>query len=108
MNIGEFRHLITIKKQIVEQDINGFEIKKYDIHATLWAKVSNLHGKEFFEAAAIQKEKTVKFTIRSVKTLDETMKIEFQGKLYDIIFIDNIKYENKYMEIKAIEVSISG
>ena len=36
------------------------------------------------------------------------MRIDFGGKLYDITFIDNIKYENKYLEVKALEVDDSG
>ena len=108
MKIGEFRHRISIKKPVVEVNENGFEVKAYETYKTLWAKATNLNGKEYFEAAAIQKEKTVKFIFRAVKEIDENMKIEFNGKLYDIIFIDNIKYENKYMEVKALEVDDSG
>ena len=87
---------------------NGFETKDYKDLKTVWAKVTNLHGKEYFEAAAIQKEKTVKFIIRAIEGLDETMRILFQGKTYNITFIDNIKYENRYIEIKAMEVEADG
>ena len=108
MKIGEFKHRIKIVKLVTTVNDNGFEVETYEIYKTLWAKVINLHGKEYFEAAAIQKEKTVKFLFRAVKGINETMKIDFDGKLYDINFIDNFKYENKYMEIKALEVDNSG
>lgn len=108
MKIGEFRHRISIKKPVVEVSENGFEVETYETYKTLWAKVTNLYGKEYFEAATFQKEKTVKFIIRAIKGIDENMKIEFNGKLYNITFIDNIKYENKYMEIKALEVDDDG
>lgn len=108
MRIGEFKHRISIKKPVIEINENGFEVETYENYKTLWAKIANLHGKEYFEAASVQKEKTIKFTFRAVEGIDETMKIEFDGKLYDIAFIDNIKYENKYMEIKALEVESSG
>lgn len=87
---------------------NGFETEVYEDFKTVWAKATNLYGKEYFEASAIQKEKTVKFVIRVIVELDETMRILFQGKTYNIIFIDNIKYENKYIEIKAMEVDADG
>ena len=108
MKIGEFKHRISIVKPVIETNENGFEVETYETYKTLWAKVMNLHGKEYFEAASIQKEKTVKFIFRAIKGIDETMKIDFNGKLYDITFIDNIKYENKYMEVKALEVDDSG
>lgn len=107
MKIGEFKHRIKIIKPVIQINDNGFEVETYETYKTLWSKVTNLHGKEYFEAAAIQKEKTLKFTFRLLKDINENMKIEFNHKLYDINFIDNILYENKYMEIKAMEVDES-
>ena len=107
MKIGEFKHRIKIVKPVIQINDKGFEVETYETYKTLWAKITNLHGKEYFEAAAIQKEKTLKFTFRLLKDIDENMKIEFNHKLYDINFIDNILYENKYMEIKAMEVDES-
>lgn len=108
MNIGELKHKIEILRPVIEINENGFEVQSYETYKTLWAKITNLHGKEYFEAASVQKEKTVKFTVRAVKGIDETMKIRFGSNIYDISFIDNIKYENKYMEIKALEAGESG
>ena len=56
MKIGEFKHRIKIVKLVTTVNDNGFEVETYEIYKTLWAKVINLHGKEYFEAAAIQKE----------------------------------------------------
>ncbi|WP_132252161.1 phage head closure protein [Natranaerovirga pectinivora] len=108
MKIGALKHRITFQTIESETNKNGFETEIYKDYKTLWAKVTNLHGKEYFEAAAIQKEKTVKFIIRATAGIDETMRIIFQGRAYNITFIDNIKYENKYMEIKALEVDDNG
>ena len=108
MKIGEFKHRIKIVKPVIQINDNGFEVETYETYKTLWAKVTNLHGKEYFEAASVQQEKTVKFTVRAVKGIDETMKIRFGSNIYDISFIDNIKYENKYMEIKAMEAGECG
>ena len=102
MNIGEFRHRIKIlKEEVVEDDI-GNQYKETVEIASLWAKVSNLHGREYFAAAYIQLEKMLVFTTRYKEGLDETMRIRFQGNDYDIQFIDNIKYRNEYLEIKAL------
>ena len=104
MSIGELRHRITFQKPVISTNENGFEIETYENYKTVWAKVSNLSGKEYFEAAAIQKEKTVKLLIRAGVNVDESMRIFFNEKNYNIIFIDNINYRNKYIEIKALEV----
>lgn len=87
---------------------NGFEVEDWIDIKTVWAAVTNLHGKEYFEAAAVQAEKTVKFIIRFIDGIDENMRIMFKDKIYNITFIDNIKYRNKLIEIKALEVESSG
>ena len=104
MSIGELRHRMTFQKPVISTNENGFEIETFENYKTVWSKVSNLSGREYFEAAAVQKEKTVKFLIRAGVDIDETLRILFNDKIYNIIFIDNINYKNKYIEIKALEV----
>lgn len=108
MSIGELRYRITLQKLSSTTNDNGFEVENWIDIKIVWASVCNLYGKEYFEAAAAQAEKTVKFTIRFIDGIDETMRIMFKGKIYNITFIDNIKYRNKFIEIKALEVEGSG
>ncbi len=108
MEIGDLRHRITIQKRSTTINENGFEVETWQDYKTVWAAVSNLHGREYFAAAAVQAENTVKFTVRYLPSLDTTMRINFRGKTYDITAIDHIKYQNRFMEIKALEVANSG
>ena len=108
MNPGELRHRITLQKFTTTVNENGFEVDEWLDFKTVWASISNLHGREYFEAAAVQKENTVKFTVRYIKDLDTSMKILFRNKQYNIIQIDNIRYENRFIEIKALEVDSVG
>ena len=108
VEIGDLRHRITFQKLTTSVNENGFELETWEDFKTVWAAVSNLHGREYFAAAAVQAENTVKFTIRYLTGLDTTMRIVFQGKQYNITAIDNIKYQNRYLEIKALEVVSSG
>lgn len=108
MKSEELKHKVVIQKYVNGVNDNGFEEETWQDYKTVWAFVSNLYGREYFEAAAIQAEKTVKFTIRFINEIDESMRIKFREKQYNITSIDNIKYENKFMEIKAMEVDKSG
>ena len=108
MNPGELDKRITFQRLTTTTNKNGFEVETLEDFKTVWAKVSNLHGREYFEAAAVQRENTVKFTIRYLPDVNPSMKILFQGRQYNITSIDNIKYQNRYMEIKAQEVDKSG
>lgn len=106
--IGDLKHRITFQVLGTDVNDNGFEVSSWQEHITVWAKVLNLSGKEYFEAATINKEKTVKFIIRFIKGIDENMMISFEDRRYNITDINNIRYENKYCEIKAMEVDSNG
>ena len=108
MSIGMMRHRITFQRITPLINENGFESEMPEEYKTVWAAVTNLHGKEYFEAKAVQAENTVKFTLRYLVGIDQTMKILFQGKAYNITAIDNIKYRNRYIEIQAMEVGSDG
>lgn len=108
MSIGKMRHRITLLSITALINENGFESEMTEEYKTLWAEVSNLHGKEYFAAKAVQAENLLKFTIRFQEGIDQTMQILFNGKRYNITAIDNIKYKNRYMEILASEVNTNG
>ncbi|KLU76033.1 phage head closure protein [Clostridium botulinum] len=108
MDIGDLKHRVIFQRFTTVVNDNGFEEEAWQDFKIVWAAISNLHGREYFEAAAIQAEKTVKFTIRFIKEIDESMRIKFREKQYNITSIDNIKYANKFIEIKAMEVDKSG
>ncbi|WP_026673617.1 phage head closure protein [Alkalihalobacterium bogoriense] len=108
MEIGRLRHRITLQKLRIATNSNGFEVENWEEFKTVWAAVSNLQGREYFAAAAIQAENMVKFTIRYLSGVDTSIQILFRDKVYNISSIDNIQYKNRYMEIKAQEVSANG
>jgi SPP1 family predicted phage head-tail adaptor len=108
VEIGDLRHRITFQKLTTSVNENGFEVETWEDMRTVWAAVSNLHGREYFAAAAVQAENTVKFTIRYLPDIDTTMRISFRDKQYNITSIDNIKYQNRFIEIKALEVITGG
>jgi SPP1 family predicted phage head-tail adaptor len=108
MRTEELKHKITFQKLTTTTNENGFQVEVWEDYLAVWAAVSNLIGREYFAAAAVQAEKTVKFTIRYLQGITDDMRILFEDKQYNITFIDNIKYSNKYIEIKALEVENSG
>lgn len=108
MVIGNLRHRIIFQKFTTVVNENGFEEEMWQEYKTVWASVSNLSWREYYQAAAIQAEKTVKFLIRYIEGIDTDMRILFNDKQYNITSINNMKYTNKYIEIKTLEVDISG
>lgn len=108
MVIADLRHRITFQKFTTAVNENGFEEEVWQDYKTVWASVSNLSGREYYQAAAIKAERTVKFLVRYIEDIDTSMKIFFKDKQYNITSIDNMKYANKYIEIKAMEIESCG
>lgn len=71
------------------------------VFANIWAKVSALHGQEYYTAVSVKLEKQLSFIVRYRPDIDEKTNIWFDGRGYNIGFIDNVKYRNEYLEIKA-------
>ena len=104
MNIGELKHRITIQKKV---DKKPLEDTTYEDFKTVWAKINNLYGKEFIEAQKVEANISKKFIIRYMKDLDMSFNpnackdfiISYKDTSYNILYIDNIKEQNKFMEI---------
>ena len=104
MNIGELNHRITILKKANKKPL---EDTAYENFKTVWAKINNLFGKEFIEAQKVNPNISKKIIIRYVKDLDMSFNpnackdfiISYKGISYNILYIDNIKEQNKFMEI---------
>lgn len=102
-DIGELDRRITLmKKKYVGKNPNtGMSMYKDVRLSNVWAKVSALHGQEYYTAVTVKLEKQLSFIIRYRDDVDEETNIWFEGHGYNIGFIDDVKYNHEYMEIKA-------
>lgn len=105
-----YNRKIEIEKLQSVQDDNGIWSKDWVPFLKLWAKAKNLHGSEYFIARQVNKQETVKFTVRWMPGLEnemkESMRLLYDDKNYNIDFIDNIDHANEFLEIKAIEAPV--
>lgn len=108
-----YREPITIQKKATPTQNEDGTWSKSDWQdwKTVFANASNLHGQEYFVAGQTNKQETVKFYIPFMEGVHNEVKEEyrilFRGKTYNIDFVDNIRYENKELEIKAEERSVT-
>lgn len=96
---------IEIQRIMNVEDKNGITKSQYQPLKKVWASCNNLYGKEYWNAKEYGEESTVEFVIRykACTDLSSTDRILFNGKLYNISFVDNIRYQNEYLKIKATE-----
>lgn len=105
MALGEWKERITIQKSILGNDSAGNHVLSWENYYTCSAYVNNLFGKEYWEAAQVNAQKDIYFIIRycsEVSAMDtEHYRILFRGQVYNITFLDNVKYQNKTLKIRA-------
>ena len=113
MNVNDLKCRIAIQKLTVTTNENGFSEESWVDITAVWSAVSNLSGREYFQAAAANAEETVKFRIRYLRDLDATVNVEgkdttklfrikFNNSLFNITFIDDVKFEHVSMEVKTL------
>lgn len=101
MNIGQLRHRIEFQRLETTYDNEGFPIEDYITFQKAWADVNDLYGKEYWDSKQIVSENITVFHTRYLKNIDMNSFILFRGQRYEIIEIDNVKYLNKELKIKA-------
>lgn len=105
MVLGEWKERITIQKSIPGNDSAGNHVLSWEDYYTCSVYVNNLSGKEYWEAAQVNAQKDIYFIIRycsEVSVMDtEHYRILFRGQIYNITFLDNVKYQNKTLKIRA-------
>jgi SPP1 family predicted phage head-tail adaptor len=102
MNPGLFNKRIIL--QVLNLDVTddeGFPIpddQKWMEYAKVSAMIKTLKGREYYQAATIQAEKTTRFVLRYSKNLDqnlnEDMRILYNGKAFEIESIINDDEKN--------------
>ena len=98
----ELNRKITFQSFTITQDpITGEITETWTDFVSVFAKVEPLVGREYFAAAAVQAEDSVKFTMRYRGDLTTAMRIVFDGKQFDISSIQNIRSANRETLIYA-------
>lgn len=111
MNIGRFKHQITIQRPDYENEtVDSYGRRSFpwvDV-AQLYAQVADVSGREFYEAAAHQLQNTVTFTMRWVPGVTANMRVMFDGVAYGIDQVNHLGYRRDFLRIKAHATASEG
>ena len=87
---------------------HGISKERWETVFTCWCAMEPLSGREFWEAAAINRENEVRFTIRYRKDISAEMRIRLDGTVYDITSILDKNNRHEALEILARTVPPNG
>lgn len=97
---GELRRRVTIQQNNgTTTDSEGIPIENWVDVVTVWARVRDLSGREYFAARQVQAEVTTEITIRYRAGLTTKMRAKYGTRIFDILSIipDEKKSELKLM-----------
>ena len=86
--IGDRRHRIMIQKPVISRGTSGQELLTWETQCNVWAKVTwrTSGSKEDMMADSPTVQTAVTFDIMYRDGLNEKMRINFDGDLYDILY----------------------
>lgn len=84
MRAGGLDRRVTLREPSAGTDTIGQPTETWADAATVWAEVREIKGREYFEAAQVQAERTVTFRIRYRSDVTEKWRIVWNGTEYDI------------------------
>lgn len=90
VDAGTLRHLVDIERYVETQDEVGQPIKDWATFATVHADVRQLTGREPFFAQERFAEANIMVISRYLAGVDTTMRIKWQGDVYNILDVSDV------------------
>ncbi len=100
---GELRHRVTFLLRNVTVQ-GGISKETWEPAFTCWAAVEPLSGREYYLAAAVNREEEIRFILRYRRNVDNSMRLRFQGLDYNIIAITDPQMKHAKLVLLAKSV----
>lgn len=110
MSFGKMNTPIYITGKKISIDNEGFKTIGHDVIVSVRAYREGRHGSERWANRAVFSDATELFRFRSIPHLTVTteMQIHCDGRVFEIISVEDVKGRGMYVEVLAKEVKESG
>ena len=107
VNAGKYNRKITIVSVQHGKDAQGFPVDTETIVLQPYAEVKTTKGYTIIINNSDFEKALTRFTIRYPQrtTIDREMLVKYNGKTYEIQYLNNIDEKNEELEIQAKEVT---
>lgn len=107
INAGKYNHIIKIVRPKVSHDAEGFPAPVDEPVLEAYANVRTTSGYTLIKSGTSFESATTNFTIRYplAAKVDRDMVVLFDGRRYEIQYINNINYANVELEVQCREVT---
>ncbi len=101
---GALRHRVTFLERKVAVK-SGITKESWEPEFTCWADIQGLKGREFWAAAAVNREHELRIIIRHRKDIDPAMRLLVDGRVYRIQSVADPTMRHIKLEILAASVT---
>jgi SPP1 family predicted phage head-tail adaptor len=84
MEAGKLRYRVTLQQLTTTTDAEGIPIESWLPFATVHAAVEPIKGREYFQAAAVGAENTVRIRIRYRSGVTAAMRLLYGTRIFNI------------------------
>ncbi len=111
MQAGKLRHRVTIKKHggvppaLSYPDSHGQKHVNWTNHATVWASVEPLSGRELLRAQEVESAVTHRVRMRYTSGVTPDMRIALSTRRFNILSIRNRDERNVELELMCVEIA---
>jgi SPP1 family predicted phage head-tail adaptor len=105
MEAGKLSHRVTIQTATVAADGAGNRTETWSTHATVWAAVEPVTGREFIEGFRTNAEITHRVRIRYLSTVTAKMRVLEGTRHYDIVAVLDQKGQRREMHLMCREIT---
>lgn len=103
VNAGELNRRIQIIRISRVADSDGYTVPKEELVHACWCRVSRISGTELVKANSDFGEEKVRFLIRwTSKPINRKQLVRFEGKDYQIEYINDYGRPRHFMEIWGV------
>lgn len=103
MNIGKLKNRISFMKETITESPNGFKNKSWTETKKAWAEIKTNKRLSLIENEKQSIEESLTFTVRYC-SIEKNEKIQFNGKLFSILTIEDANFEKRFLTITAKEM----
>lgn len=106
MKSGKLKYTITLQELTVKKDNEGIEKETWiDISgmSNVRSAIDPLRGKEYFQAAAVGAENTIRFTIRYREGVTTKMRIKYGSHIFNIRSVIDVNEQHIELQLLGDE-----
>ncbi|PHA00939.1 head-tail adaptor protein [Bacillus pseudomycoides] len=110
MTPGKKNKRIILQKRSTdyETDEEGNPLEPWQDVITIWAAVKPLKGREFWQAASVNAENTIRIEIRYRKDITNDMRILYDNRILEITNIIDVDEKHREIHLMCKEVLVNG